>query len=48
MVFCFFGFFFIVCNREWDDGQFTPKKKGVKRKRIKDEPADIPTSDTQK
>ncbi|XP_019749666.1 DNA topoisomerase I, mitochondrial isoform X2 [Hippocampus comes] len=35
-------------SSESDDGHFTTKKKGVKRKRIKDEPADIPTSDTQK
>ncbi|XP_051917644.1 DNA topoisomerase I, mitochondrial isoform X2 [Hippocampus zosterae] len=35
-------------SSELDDGHFTTKKKGVKRKRIKDEPVDIPTSDAQK
>ncbi|XP_061677493.1 DNA topoisomerase I, mitochondrial isoform X2 [Syngnathoides biaculeatus] len=31
-----------------DNDDFTTKKKGVKRKRIKDEPADVPTSDIKK
>ncbi|XP_054632914.1 DNA topoisomerase I, mitochondrial isoform X2 [Dunckerocampus dactyliophorus] len=32
--------------REPEDSDFTTKKTGVKRKRIKDEPAEFPTSDT--
>nr|XP_057944185.1 DNA topoisomerase I, mitochondrial isoform X2 [Doryrhamphus excisus] len=35
-------------GRESDDGDFTTKKKGVKRKRIKDEPAEFATSDAAK
>ncbi|XP_049578716.1 DNA topoisomerase I, mitochondrial isoform X2 [Syngnathus scovelli] len=33
---------------EPDDGNFTTKKKGVKRRRTKDEPADVPTSEALK
>ncbi|XP_061532325.1 DNA topoisomerase I, mitochondrial [Phycodurus eques] len=36
-----------ICSEPEND-DFTTKKKGVKRKRIKDEPADVPTSDTLK
>ncbi|XP_037111329.1 DNA topoisomerase I, mitochondrial isoform X1 [Syngnathus acus] len=35
-------------SREPDDGNFTTKKKGVKRRRTKDEPADVPTSEALK
>ncbi|XP_049578717.1 DNA topoisomerase I, mitochondrial isoform X3 [Syngnathus scovelli] len=35
-------------SSEPDDGNFTTKKKGVKRRRTKDEPADVPTSEALK